>query len=193
MLAQRLEGGDHQAWQSRLGAGQWTNTSLANLMYRDPTPEEQALRDEVRKDYPYLIDRETWGKKISGPALGAKNVKRMLAHEFPGIKFQSSSDLYAGGSTIYVRWDDMDGAPSHAQVDGHIDALFSSQRFNGSDDSTKFDKDERRKAFRALFGGASYVSAQRNTLSPEERAQRQNNDLEHNTAPVTATRRGPRL
>lgn len=163
-------------------------------MYRtkEPTPEQLALRDEIRAEFPYLIDRTTLDKKISSTALGSKNIKRLLSRKFPGVKFSCKSDLYAGGSTIYVSWEDAGEGPTHQQVDALVDANFSYSRFDGMTDSSDYDRDPWRQEFRALFGSASYVSAQPRQISPEEIAQRQAAKLDKAT-PSSPPKRRPGL
>lgn len=163
------------------------------MSYREPTAEQLALREEIKAQYPYLIDRATYGKKISGAALGAKNIKRLLTREFPGVKFSASCDAYSSGVTIVVSWPGYDEAPSSKQVDALIHDNFASLRYDGRDESTDFDNDPWRTQFRALFGSGSYVRAQASYISPEDKAALQTSRLEANTAPVAAPRRGPRL
>lgn len=163
-------------------------------MYRapDPTPEQLALRDAIRAKYPYLIDRTTLDKKISSMALGAKNIKLLLRHNFPGVKFSAKSDGYAGGSTIHVSWEDAGEGPTTQQVDALVDTQFAYVRFDGMTDSTDYDRDPWRNEFRALFGSASYVNAHSNKVLPEEIAQRQAAKLQQDT-PSSPQRRRPGL
>ena len=163
-------------------------------MYRspDPTPEQLALREEIRAQYPYLIEKGTTEKKMSSMALGAKNIKLLLRHEFPGVKFSAKSEGYSGGSSIRVSWEDLGEGPTSQQVDALIDTQFAYARFDGMTDSTDYDRDPWREEFRALFGSAAYVSAQSTRVSPEEIAQRQAIKLQSKT-PATTPRRRPGL
>jgi hypothetical protein len=165
-----------------------------SIMYRtkEPTPEQLALRDQIRAEFPYLIDRTTLDKKISNMALGSKNIKRLLTHQFPGVKFSAKSDGYAGGSTIRVSWEDTDDGPTNQQVDALIDANFSYARFDGMTENTDYDRDPWREEFRALFGSASYVSSQSHKVSPEEIAKRRADKLQKAT-PTSPQRRRPGL
>lgn len=166
--------------------------------YREPTPEQLALREQIKAQYPYLIDRDRWNegrtKKISSHALGAKNIGRLLKHEFPGVKFSVASDSYAGGCSIDVHWTQLPGAPDGKQVDALIDANFSTCRFDGMTDSTDYDRDPWREQFRALFGSASYVHASPRIPTAEELAKLEAQGMEQATAPASKARRGgPRL
>jgi hypothetical protein len=157
------------------------------------TPEQLELQADIRKQYPHLVAREEIGKPISNTALGAKNIKRLLSKEFPGVKFRVGSDLYAGGSTINVSWDGYTGTPDSRKVDAIIHENFAYQRFDGMTDSTNYDNDPWRTQFRALFGSSGYVHAQANRVSPEEQAARDTENLQKQTPSATKQTRGMRL
>jgi hypothetical protein len=64
----------------------------------------------------------------------AKMVRTILKEAFPTHKFSVTSDRYAGGSSIDIRWTD---GPTQKQVD-KLTCLLEGKRFNGMDDSSHF-------------------------------------------------------
>lgn len=110
-----------------------------------------AQRAEYLTRFAYLERRET--SKKSSHALGAANLKRVLAREFPGVAFSVKSDSYSGGDSIDVHWTD---GPTQAEVDRLCD-LFQECDFDGMQDL----ETSRQNVFPELFGGASYVQPSR--------------------------------
>lgn len=167
-------------------------------MFEKPdTPEQKALKENIRAQYPYLITNEDWvakGRKpLSRGALASKNIKLMLRHNFPGVDFSCRFETYSGGSSVYIHWDIYGNAPNGQQVDALVDAIFSTHRFDGMTDSTSYDRDEWRDAFRSLFGSAGYVVTQGRHLTPEEIAQLQAHKIESETKKVKRHSPGRRL
>lgn len=158
---------------------------------REYTAEELALQAQIREEYPYLQVREP-GKKISGPALASKNIRRILKREFPKVKFSVQSDIYSMGSSVFIYWDQDDQAPSSREVDDLVYANFSSTRADPYD-GTNYDNDPWRGAFRALFGSASSVVTQIRRFTPEEIAQRNADKLSVATPELTTSARKHRL
>ena len=107
-------------------------------------------------EYPYLELLDASPK--SKHALGAANLRRHLKREFPGTKFSVSSTSYSGGSSIDIGWRD---GPLQAAVKD-IGDLYGTRNFDGMQDLETI----RRNAHSDVFGGASYVFAQR-SYSPE--------------------------
>lgn len=64
----------------------------------------------------------------------AKMVRTILKEAFPTHKFSVTSDRYAGGSSIDIRWTD---GPTQKQVD-KLTHLLEGKRFDGMDDSSRF-------------------------------------------------------
>lgn len=168
-----------------------TNTPLTLMYQRQYTPEQLALQAKIREEYPYLQAREA-GKKISGPALASKNIRRILKRNFPKVKFSVTSDIYSMGSSVYVHWDEDINTPTNRQVEDLVFANFSSTRPNPYDGSD-YDNDPWRCAFRALFGSASSVITQMRRFTPEEIAQRHADKLKDKTPEVSTSTRKHRL
>lgn len=164
------------------------------MRWREPTEEEIQFKKQILEEYPFLISREQWGKKISSAALGSKNIKRLLKHLYPGTKFEVKSDIYSGGSSIrvYWEWQQYGNAPNERLVRQDI-SIFGSSRFDGMTDSTSYDEDTYRNVFRDLYGDTSYVFTSSREIEPEELAQREQDFLQKNTIEQPAKRRGIRL
>ena len=163
------------------------------MSWRNPTEEELAIRKQVLEEYPFLVSFDQWGKRISAPALGAKNIKRLLKHHYPTVKFDVKSDRYSGGSSINIHWEIYGDAPSTKDVNRLVKHLFSYARFDGQTDTTEYDDDIYRNQFRYVFGDAAHVSARGRDIEPEELARRDQEKLQKQTVAVTPARRGPRL
>lgn len=110
-------------------------------------------REELPGLYPYLT-RYASDSKVSGHALGAKNLRVELKRAFPGVKFSVTSSSFAGGDSISVRWTD---GPTSDAVNTIADR-YQEADFEPMDDSTSY----RDNVFAELFGGAKYVSCSRN-------------------------------
>lgn len=88
-----------------------------------------------------------------GAPLASANLKKLLAHAFPGFVFSVRSSSFSGGNAVDVSW--VDG-PTHDEVDAIADR-FQDCDFDGMDDSTTY----RHNIFSEMFGGAKYVQCHR--------------------------------
>jgi hypothetical protein len=88
-----------------------------------------------------------------GHSLASANLKKLLAHTFPGFVFSVRSSSFSGGNAVDVSW--VDG-PTHDEVDAIADR-FQECDFDGMDDSTSY----RHNIFAEMFGGAKYVNCHR--------------------------------
>lgn len=153
---------------------------------------DPSLLEKAAKDFPFLVSREQWGKKITSTALASKNIKRLLAKNFPDLSFRVKSDIYSMGSSVYIYWDELEDE-SHYQAIDKMLTRFQSRFFNGMDDSTTYDRDPYNMAFRELFGSASSIVPQPRKFTPQEMAQATAQALENNTVSAAPRRKGPRL
>jgi Large polyvalent protein associated domain 29 len=94
----------------------------------------------------------------------AKEVRKVLKAEFPGVKFSVRSHTYAGGASIRVRWTD---GPTGKAVDGVV------QNFKGATFDPMIDLKSYVTTVIVLDGvpteahyGADYIFTERD-LSPE--------------------------
>ena len=110
-----------------------------------------AERTRILAAYPYL-DR-VGEKKKSNHALGAANLKKLLAREFPGVAFKTKSDSFSGGDSIDVSWTD---GPKSDEVD-HFADWFQDSDFDGMQDLSTC----RDTVWPEVFGGAKYVHCHR--------------------------------
>lgn len=162
-------------------------------MSNSVTPEQLSIREELKKQYPYLIDRNSLSKDASGLNLGSKNIKRILKHHFPNCIFSVKVDKYAGGATIRASWIEFEPMEGMKELADILKTNFASTRFSGVDDSTHYDNDARRKEFRYLFGGAPSVSIRGRSPTPEERAEWEKQTMEANTQNAKSKKRGLRM
>lgn len=88
-----------------------------------------------------------------GPAVAAKNLRKILKREFPGVKFSVTISRFSGGNSMRVSW--IDG-PTSDQV-RQLAELFSGGDFDGSNDLYTYAD----TPFNSLFGDAKYVSTDR--------------------------------
>ena len=110
--------------------------------------EEAAL--PAKYPFPTVYPRDG---SISGHAQGAKNVRKHLAHAFPGIKFSVRSKSFSGGDSIDVGWEN---GPTAQEVDAILD-LYEDSTFDGMQDLS-IPKDS---PFPEVFGGAMFVHGSR--------------------------------
>lgn len=85
---------------------------------------------------------------------GAKNLKRELQAEFPGVNFTVRSKSFSGGNDITVNYD---FGPNPADVKA-IANKYEEGSFDGSIDLYTYDED---RSFTSKYGGAKYVMVQR--------------------------------
>lgn len=153
---------------------------------------DPALLKKAAEDFPFLVSREQWGKKISSTALAAKNIKRLLAKNFPDLSFRVKSDIYSMGSSVYIYWDELESQSHYRAVDELL-TPFQSRFFNGMDDSTTYDNNPYNLAFRELFGSTCSIVPQPHKLTPADLAELDAKALENATATTPKRSRGPRL
>jgi hypothetical protein len=123
------------------------------------TQEEQAKnerekrRESLPSKYPYL-QKSNPADKISGYALGAKNIRTELKRAFPSVKFTVRSEGYSGGCSINIGWTDGPSIPSVEK----ITKKYQEGNFNGMEDIYENDREN---VWPDVFGGAKYVFNQR--------------------------------
>ncbi|MBA4192508.1 MAG: hypothetical protein C0467_31460 [Planctomycetaceae bacterium] len=83
----------------------------------------------------------------------AENIRRELKRKFPGVKFSVTSDSFAGGNSIDVKWTD---GPTERDVKA-IAYRHSAGSFDGSTDSYNYAEN----VFGELFGQSKYVNCSR--------------------------------
>lgn len=113
--------------------------------------KDTADRARYALEFAFLKRSEPNGKR--GHALASANLKKLLAHRFPGQVFSVTSDSFSGGNSVRVGWTD---GPTHDEVDALADR-FQDCDFDGMDDSTHY----RHSVFAEMFGGAKYVNCSR--------------------------------
>lgn len=112
------------------------------------TAESKAKTVHLKKQYDYLtIVSKRWDYKTT-----AGNLRKVLAHEFPGIKF-SVSRRNAGSDSVDIRWTD---GPTNEAV-SRIGKLFQGLTFDGMTDYEEGVESE----FLTLFGALDYVFTER--------------------------------
>lgn len=113
--------------------------------------KDESKKSKIRKDFPYLISIDQ--SKLSGAALGAKNIKIELTRAFPDVKFSVKSQYYSMGCSIDVDWNN---GPSRKEVE-KITSKYQYGHFDGMIDLYEY-HDE---VWTDVFGGAKYVSENR--------------------------------
>lgn len=118
---------------------------------RDERQAAESLAKAVRlkKEYDYLtiVSNRCDYKTTAG------NLRKMLAHEFPGVKF-SVSRRNSGSDSVDIRWTD---GPTNEAV-SRIGKLFQGLTFDGMTDY----EDSVESEFLSLFGALDYVFTERN-------------------------------
>ena len=135
------------------------------MALRPLSDDEQARVDAQIAAHPHL---EVRGTRSAG-AQAAHNVRRLLKERFPLVPFRVRLDRSAWAVDLQVSWPLVDGAPDAATAKALL-AHFGSQGYDGTSESTTFDSDPERMAFRRAFGGVSYLTATPHPPSPEEMA-----------------------
>lgn len=131
-------------------AGLLANVAIVGAKAKaDEDAEKAAYAAEVERikvEYAYL-------EQGSGPAIAAKNLRKLLKAKFPGVKFSVTISRFSGGNSMSVRW--TDGPTSDAVSE--LSEMFSGGSFSGQDDSYTYS----RAPFAELFGSAKYISTSR--------------------------------
>lgn len=140
-----------------------TNADTAIAVTIKATAEkEQRLKEEresLPSKYPFLQTFKDAGN-VGGRVLASKNIKRELAHVFPGHKFSVKSRVYSGGNSIDVAW--VDGPTVKAVED--VVSKYEEGHFNGMEDIYEYNH----SSFPDVFGGSKYVFANRNMSNEKE-------------------------
>lgn len=122
-----------------------------NLMReeRQKREEEKSARNKktLKKKYSFLTVLDKYDYKAA-----VKNLRTLLAHEFPGVKF-SVKKAYKIGDSVDVTY--IDG-PTSGRV-SELAGLFEGERFNGYEDMTEDVVTD----FNTLFGALGYVYVKR--------------------------------
>lgn len=111
-----------------------------------------AATEKCKEEYKHL--RRPGPGEYADRVLGAKNIRQELKAAFPGQKFSVRGESFSGGDSIHISWTD---GPTVDEVDP-ITKKYQQGKFNGMDDSYSYGGGP----FTGLFGGAKYVSCDRN-------------------------------
>lgn len=131
-------------------AGLMANVAIVGAKAKAEEDEEKAAYakevERLKVEYSYL-------EQGNGPAIAAKNLRKLLKEKFPGAKFSVTISRFSGGNSMSVKW--TDGPTSDAVSE--FSELFSGGSFSGQDDSYTYS----RAPFAELFGSAKYISTNR--------------------------------
>lgn len=119
----------------------------------------RAAVEECKKKYSYIPCPKSEGVYLRTGEV-SRNLRAVLAHEFPNVKFSVKSNSFSGGDSVCVSWND---GPSEKEVDKIVDA-FSSRRA----DSTGDYWDDVTLPVHVVCGSFSYSHCER-TITPEVR------------------------
>lgn len=108
--------------------------------------------EALRKRYSYIPCPKTDVKYLRTGEV-SRNLKAVLKHEFPGVKFSVTSDSFSGGDSATVKWED---GPTHEAVNRIVDAF----QINRPDYTGDY-WDPVETATTAVCGGFSYTHAER--------------------------------
>lgn len=110
--------------------------------------ESKAKAERLKQEYDYLtITSYRWDYKTA-----SGNLRKVLAHKFPGVKF-SVSRRSKGSDSVDIRWTD---GPTDEEVN-QIGKLFQGKTFDGMEDYEDIVVSE----FLTLFGSLDYVFTER--------------------------------
>ncbi len=112
--------------------------------------ERKATIERIKRDNPHLRLASLDG---NGRVTGAKNIRTELRAAFPGVKFSVTSEVYSGGCSIRVGWED---GPTVKQVEAIADK-YAEGIFNSMEDIYESSRDP----WTDIFGGAKYVTTSR--------------------------------
>lgn len=90
----------------------------------------------------------------SGPVVAAKNIRKELKANFPGIKFSVTTSQYSMGNSIRVQYTNGPGTKkveeiTNRYISGWFDGMTDCYNYEGS-------------AFKDRFGSAKYINVDRN-------------------------------
>lgn len=112
------------------------------------TRESKVKTERLKREYDYLtIVSDRWDYKTT-----SGNLRKLLAHKFPGVKF-SVSRRSNGSNSVTIRWTD---GPTDEAVN-QIGKLFQGLTFDGMTDY----EDSVDSEFMTLFGALGYVFTER--------------------------------
>lgn len=110
--------------------------------------ESKVKAERLKREYDYLtIVSDRWDYKTA-----SGNLRKLLAHKFPGVKF-SVSRRSKGSDSVDIRWTD---GPTNEEVN-QIGKLFQGKTFDGMTDYEDIVESE----FLTLFGSLDYVFTER--------------------------------
>ena len=112
--------------------------------------EEFAIKS--KKDYSNLIQISERGN-LSTHALVGKNIRRELKDKFPDHKFSVKTEIYSGGSSVRVEWND--GLTEQMIYD--VIKKYQEGSFNGMIDMYEYNDND----FHKIYGGVRYAFANR--------------------------------
>jgi hypothetical protein len=116
--------------------------------------ERQATeRANLPAAHPHLLTR-AMRPNWSAHRLAAENIRRELKRRFPGVKFSVTSESYAGGNSVDVRWTD---GPTAKEVEA-VANRHAAGSFDGMTDLYEYDRDN---VFGEVFGATKYVHCER--------------------------------
>lgn len=145
--------------------------------------------DELLAEFPNLVTSDQ--SKLSRPALGTKNLRTILRKRWPHVKFSVTSDKFAGGSSIDIRWDEpLLNPPLEADVAEYAECFKYSKVTDPYSDGMGIDSEK--FAFAQKFGGAKYVHITCKNLTDEKRAQLTEAHLDEQLPTAQSSRR-PRM
>lgn len=117
----------------------------------------QAARAQLLAEHPDL-ERAPESSRHDSLTIAARNMRRLLAARWPGVKFSVRVERFSMGDSMDVSWTD---GPTVGSVDELADR-FSAGSFDGMEDCYRYS----RTAWTELFGSAKYVHTRR-TLSDD--------------------------
>lgn len=144
----------------------WKGTAYNHLFfYRYRSIElMERKKEEVKKSADYREERKEKrareGKKLTGAALCAKDIREELKNAFPNIKFSVKSQTFSMGNSVHIDWTD---GPTDEMVNA-ITKKYQYGHFNGMDDMYELSNN------RDDLNQAKYVQTHRNKSEGVEKA-----------------------
>lgn len=97
------------------------------------------------------------GEKDKPRIIAAKNIRKELKKTFPKIKFSVTSEVFAGGDSVDIKWTN---GPSVDKVEKMTDK-YQGGYFNGMEDIYEYNN----SPFNDIYGGAKYVQTHRSVTT----------------------------
>jgi len=104
---------------------------------------------KCQKKYGYIPCKKREGHDWLTTGETSRNLRAILKHDFPGVKFGVKSHAYSGGDSVRVEYTD---GPALRKVEAVVD-LFGTKTFDGMQDL----EEDCSTAFNAVAGGFSYT------------------------------------